>query len=373
MKKYGVLFALIIIGILSMLLLSACNSKKATEGLEFEALENGTYSVSGYSGDATEIYIPAEYNNIEVTTIGEEAFAETQIQSISGGKNIISIEEKAFMSCYMLRSFDVAGDITTIYNNAFCECTNLVEITLPKNLEHLGNGAFKDCESLKSIIIPDGVEKIDDYTFKNCSSLESISLPESITYISYDAFYKCENLKEVELPNALKGIGHGAFKYCNSLSKITIPSTVTTVGEDTFNTNITITVEGSTVGWSGSWCNSMAEVVYANKSESIPNVSIKSGTYNVTINNQYEAMQYLYINNGELEWLRESGALLIGTKYTYKIDGNVLHCTPKQSGYVNVDMIYDESSESIKWDLGSVTYEFYWTNSEKTDHYIYYK
>ncbi len=373
MKKHGVFFALITIVVLLLLSLSACSSNKVTEGIEFTALEDGTYAISGYTGDATKIYIPAEYNNIAVTTIGEEAFAETQIQSISGGKNIVSIEEKAFMSCYMLKLFDIDGDITTIYNNAFSECTNLEEIILPKNLEHLGYGAFTDCESLKSIIIPDGVEEIDDYTFKNCSSLESISLPESITYISYDAFFKCENLKEVELPKALKGIGHDAFKYCNSISKITIPSTVTSVGEDAFNTNITITVEGSTAGWSGSWCNSMAEVIYANKSTSIPNVSIKSGTYNVIINNQYEAMQYLYINNGELEWLRKSGALLVGTEYTYEIEGNILHCTPKRNGYVNVDMIYDESSESIKWDLGSITYEFYWANNEKTDHYIYYK
>lgn len=367
MRRMFNTFALILVVAFLSLPLSACGNQ-VTEGLEFTALENGTYAISNYTGDEPNVVIPSQHNGIEVSAIGEEAFANSQIQSISGGENISLIDTGAFSSCYMLKDFNVEGKITTISAEAFSDCTNLEEIILPDTLTFLGDSVFENCQSLKSIKIPEGIQNISAYTFAGSSSLESISLPESITSIGQGAFSGCGKLSDIVLPEALTVIGYDAFKNCVSLSSITIPESVQKIKEDAFNTYMTIYVEGSTTGWHGSWCSSMTEIVYTNRDSSLPDAEIKPGTYDVVINSSYDAEQSIYINDGELEILIKSGTLLVGKKYSYDIEGSTLHCTPIRNADSNIEMTYDESSQSIKWD----SFTFYWSSSEKTDHYIYY-
>ena len=48
---------------------------ESTEGLEFTLSDDGTYySVTDYTGTATEVYIPSTHNGLPVTSIGGRAF-----------------------------------------------------------------------------------------------------------------------------------------------------------------------------------------------------------------------------------------------------------------------------------------------------------
>lgn len=358
---------------LTLFALSGCANKEAKD-FKFGILEDGTYYISDYFGNATKVEIPAKHNGIDITAIGEKAFAETEIQSVSGGKNLTTIEENAFANCYMLKSIDFDREITHIHSRAFYKCTNLSEISFPKSLEYLGSGVFMECRSLKTITIPDSVYEMGSSMFEGCLSLESVKIPEALTSIPNRCFYNCENLRTIDLPESLKGIGYEAFKNCTALSNITIPATVTSVKEGAFNTGLTICVEGSTAGWSGSWCSSRANVVYLNKETPLSDVDVKFGTYNGTIITETLGTtsvieQSLYIDNKEIIFMRKSGALLIGVKYTYEIEGNILHCTPQKGEYEIVDITYDELAESLEWG----TNLFFWSSSEKTKDNIYYE
>jgi hypothetical protein len=69
----GALFASCSFGSTSSSIISV--EDKYTEGLEFTLNEDGTeYSVTGYTGDSTQVVIPAEYNGLPVTSIGYRAF-----------------------------------------------------------------------------------------------------------------------------------------------------------------------------------------------------------------------------------------------------------------------------------------------------------
>lgn len=347
---------------------AACQTQ-GTKGLQYEMLEDGTYCVSGYDGKNTKVTIPAKYNGIDITAIGEYAFAETDIQSVSGGKNLKLINSNAFDSCYMLKNIKLNEDITEIWSEAFASCTSLSTVTLPEELQYLGSGAFENCSSIKEITIPDSITRIDGYTFAGCSNLQTVQLSEVLSSIAAKAFWKCESLKEIKLPQTLTSIGAGAFSHCQALTSITIPSSVTSVGEDIFSNGLTVYVEGSTVGWSGSW-NGSAYVVYLNQDNTTPDVNIKFGTYMAmeSFAGIDVIMHYFYIDGNELIYMYESGALLIGKDYSYEIEGNVLHCTPVKGSDRNIDIIYDETTESLEW--GSKV--FFWTGEDKTDEYIFY-
>ena len=126
----------------------------------------------GYSGDVT-IPSTVTYNSIvyDVIGIGNNAFDESTITSISLPNSIKTIEEEAFFDCRQLTS-----------------------IVLPQSLQSLGQGAFNGCSSLTTVNIPSGITRINDKTFYGCKSLSYIIIPKEISYIGQYAFSGCTDL-----------------------------------------------------------------------------------------------------------------------------------------------------------------------------------
>ncbi|MBE5737410.1 MAG: leucine-rich repeat domain-containing protein [Clostridiales bacterium] len=113
---------------------SVCNQpygelleKPTTEGLEFTLINNGTeYSVTGYTGSSTNVYIPATHEDKLVTAIGEAAFNNCSLLSnIIIPNTIKSIGNYAFRACFSLESIVIPNSVTTIGENVFYFCTVL--------------------------------------------------------------------------------------------------------------------------------------------------------------------------------------------------------------------------------------------------------
>jgi hypothetical protein len=90
---------------------------------------NGTITITGYTGAGGAVVIPDTTNGYAVTTIAEWAFYSTSV-------------------------------------------TNVL---IPDNVTNIGDGAFFDCESLTNVTIGDSVTSIGDWTFAFCSSLTSVN------------------------------------------------------------------------------------------------------------------------------------------------------------------------------------------------------
>ena len=105
----------------------------------------------------------------------------------------------------------VSFAVTEIGNSAFRECY-LESITLPEGLTTIGTYAFYFC-SFTSITIPTTVTTIGDFAFQNCGYLQSITIPESVTTLGDLAFDGCSAVKTVTfLGNACqKAIGEEVF------------------------------------------------------------------------------------------------------------------------------------------------------------------
>ncbi len=256
-----------------------------TKGLSYTLINNGTaYEISSIgTAKDTDVVIPSIYNDMPVTSIGDEAFEGCSsltiitipdsvtsigssafrgcrcLTSITIPDSVTSIGHSAFEVCSSLESITIGDSVTSIGHSAFFGCSSLTSITIPDSVTSIGHSAFVGCSSLTSITIPDSVTSIDDSAFRNCSSLTSITIPDSVTSIGEYAFYSCSSLSSITIPDSVTSIDQGAFAACSSLTSITIPDSVTSiVGMSVFaacNSLTSVTVEeGNSVYHSAGNC-----------------------------------------------------------------------------------------------------------------------
>ena len=242
----------------------------------------GTYGAPidypGYSGD---VVIPDSviYNGktYQVTSIGNSAFYDSSLTSVTIGNNVTSIGQEAFRKCSALTSVIIGKSVTSIGENAFEGCSSLTktnytgdiaswcdikfesisanpmycshnfyinnqkieELVIPSSVTSIGYYTFSGCSSLTSLTIPNSVTSIGEGAFSSCTALSVVSIAENLITIDKGAFAYCSSLTSVTLPNSLTNIEYGAFYGCTSLNSITIPNSVMRIkGEAFYNTGI---------------------------------------------------------------------------------------------------------------------------------------
>ena len=125
--------------------------------------------------------------------------------------------------------------VTAIGENAFYQCP-VTSVTLPSTLTKIDQGAFHYCTSLTSITIPDNVTSIGLYAFEGCTALAEVNFGNGLTSISPWAFMYCRSLTSIVLPASLTSIGGAAFAGCSTLTSITcLAVTPPTIDSSTFD------------------------------------------------------------------------------------------------------------------------------------------
>lgn len=136
-----------------------------------------------------------------VTSIGIGAFAGCSVlASIKVESGNVAYDSRDNCNAIIETSSNtlIAGCVNTIIPNsvtsigqyAFHEI-RLTSITIPNSVRSIGSWAFHSCRSLTSISIPNGVTSIDVAAFYGCERLTSITIPNSVTEIRQSAFYNC--------------------------------------------------------------------------------------------------------------------------------------------------------------------------------------
>lgn len=166
--------------------------------------DKASYMLSGIgSCTDTEIKIPAEYNGLPVTSIGEYAFyGRTELTSVT-----------------------IPDSVTRIGSRAFDGCSRLESITIPDSVTSIGYGSFYYCTKLTSVTLGNGLTSIGGFAFSYCTRLTSITIGENVTSISNSAFYGCVGLTEATIGKAVTSIGHNAFEGCPKLTTINYSGT----------------------------------------------------------------------------------------------------------------------------------------------------
>lgn len=118
-------------------------------GFRFEKKDiDSSYEINKYIGDDTDVVIPNRYNGFLITSIGEYAFINTSVTSVSLGSNITEIKNGAFINVSGLSEIILNENLTTIGNYAFAGCTGLSTITIPDSVTDISDTAFLNCENI---------------------------------------------------------------------------------------------------------------------------------------------------------------------------------------------------------------------------------
>lgn len=245
-----------------------------------------TGTIKKYNGNDAVVNIPSEINGTPVTTIGNAAFRDSSVTSVTIPDSVTEIGANAFAGCTNLTSVNYIGDWSNLTiqsgNPAVQDAANAplfdfefippdntavivtnykyngaaADVTIPsryqgKPVTTIGHAAFFN-SAVTSVTIPDSVTSISDEAFINCPKLTNISIPNSVTYIGFSAFSSCTSLKSITLPSSLSFISGALFLGCSQLTTIHIPVSVTSIGNNAFAdcpSLMTVTYPGSKTQW----------------------------------------------------------------------------------------------------------------------------
>ena len=192
--------------------------------------------VTGYTGTAPELTIPATFNGYPVRAIADEAFKGNKtLTRVTISEGITGIGELAFQSCTALTEVTLPSTLSDMGWLIFFNCTNLKTVTIPEGISVIGYGMFDDCDNLTEATIPSSVTVIDSYAFSRCKKLTGVVLPEGLTAIGHQAFWECAALTEITIPETVTVIGRQAFYKCKNLERIIFRGDAPSLGDLAFH------------------------------------------------------------------------------------------------------------------------------------------
>ncbi len=225
-------------------------------------------TLTGSTGEITQLDIPAQVEGIPVTGIGYEAFQNSSLTQVSIPGSVKQIAGSAFSSNYDLQTVVLSEGLEAIGPSAF-SYSGITQIALPASLREIRYNAFSGCD-LQTVQIPAGVTRIDTGAFSNCESLTQLSVaPGNSAYKSVDgvlftadgktllqfpagkqgsyaiptgtvtiadsAFEGASGLTHVDFNNGLQHIGIQAFNGVFDLDSLQLPDSLLTVGNSAFS------------------------------------------------------------------------------------------------------------------------------------------
>lgn len=218
-----------------------CTGETSTtvEGFNVALLNDDTVAVVGYSGESSDLVVPAKINEKEVSLI---FLRGSNLTSIVIPDTVKTIGAYAFYNCTDLISVTMPDSVTGIGKYAFYGCNGLENIVLSKTLKTIGRSAFENCSNLNAVYYLGDVATWCNITFDDNNITQGyktnplyyahnlyiddaliteLIIPDSVTSIKEFAFTG-GNFTSVTLPNSVKSIDDEAFLYCSNLKTVIV-------------------------------------------------------------------------------------------------------------------------------------------------------
>jgi hypothetical protein len=200
----------------------------------------------------TSVIIPSS-----ITNIGDYAFQETDLSTVSIPASVTGIGVAPFAQCGDLTGINVdpSNPAYSSLNGVLFNQNQTVLIqypggnsaasyTIPVTVTNIAEGAFEYCANPNAVVIGTNVASIGGEAFYE-ARVSSLSLTNGLVSIGNQAF--CDTLLyNLAIPATVTNLGDQAFTYCSSLGKITVAPANTcycSVSNVLFNANQTTLIQ----------------------------------------------------------------------------------------------------------------------------------
>lgn len=104
----------------------------------FDKNDDGTLTLSGYTGSGSSVSVPAQVDGMAVAAIARSAF--------SGNRSLVEVV--------------VPDGVLRLEGGAFASCASLKKVRLPDSLEEVGGGLFDGCGALEDLQLDISIEAV---------------------------------------------------------------------------------------------------------------------------------------------------------------------------------------------------------------------
>lgn len=189
--------------------------------LTFTADASGV-TITGYTGGATVLVIPAELDGKPVVAVGEGAFRGAAVRALSLPDSLRRIGFGALEKCrelVTLRTPLLCADGKDWFASLF-------------GADSYMSGATAVPAKLTTLILTGGADlrTVPDYCFYGCTGLETVGLPAGVEAVGAFAFYGAGSLAYVSLPDSLRRVGEYAFANCQTLLSLCLSAGTESLG-----------------------------------------------------------------------------------------------------------------------------------------------
>lgn len=188
--------------------------KLKTSGNYHYQVKGGNVIIKGFSGKSKSVVIPSKIKGKKVTAIGDSAFSEMNIKSVTIPDTVKTIGEAAFRG------------------------SKIEKVKLGKGITSMGLFVFQD-NKIKELTVPGNIKTIPDWAFAD-NNIEKLTLLKGVKYISYRAFSN-NKLKDLTIIGSVRAIEDAAFEE-NKIKKIELKEGVKYVHSKAFDSEYVKTI-----------------------------------------------------------------------------------------------------------------------------------
>ena len=205
------------------------------DGFKYQVI-NGIAFLTGYSGTAKDVVVPAKVDGYPLCEVATAAFGwNDTVESITFSEGIQILGSEAIVGCDNLKSVHLPSTVDftgSKYPDALCNvvcgpsgCPSVETITV--------------AEGNPNVVVVDNVLYSKDMTillyFPAADPREVFEIPEGVISIGARAFALNETIKEVIMPDTVRMINFCAFADSSTLEKINISNSCRQIGEGAFS------------------------------------------------------------------------------------------------------------------------------------------
>lgn len=160
------------------------------------SVSNGAATITKYTGNARNLYVPSILGGYPVKSIGDRAFAGCNFETAVLPNQLETIGAFAFQNCVRLTSVTLPESLTAMYGCVFSGCTKLKSLTVPQYVTQMRSywnatdHSSLEESSIETVVFEGGRDSIPYCACANVPGLTTVVIPASVQKFGTNAFYK---------------------------------------------------------------------------------------------------------------------------------------------------------------------------------------